>query len=443
MHARYSVPLLFVGSLVSGCDSPEGFEDVGDAARAGTYAVDDERTQQTQALYFAARPSCPTYMCGLNSPFIGHELNLDGVENDALVRFVEAHHPYYGPVKLEMEGDELVAHTAFGEERGADLVGLTLELEGLVEGEAVPLSVKLIEASWVSMWAVGSVGNPPVAPAVPSYKFVYSSPGIENQLLCPSPTEGAPEDTDEVMLAKIQAELFDEGAIADLWALNEGLQEGGHAYDSVLFAGERFDFDTAEIYAHGETRWFNWGCRGSSAAKLHLTGHTEAASMRLGVAKPPIDLEQTMLYAYTATYCPGAPQMTVPGHPIRISEVRGVLPRDSDVSFHPQASGSVEALWGPSGVVCLSTPRLATDNLPVWSDIISACPAIPACPDRETTIAADVGGNLLNDTVSIMTLNLAEDSCSGRCGTAGSTWDCTPTCAASGTCGSDFDEVCP
>jgi len=242
----------------------------------------------------------------------------------------------------------------------------------------------------------------------------------------------------------MQAALFDAGALSDLQELNEGLEGTGRPYHTVLFAGERFDFDTAEIYAHAQPRWFNWGCAGSSAAKLHLTGHTAAANARTGVASPATpDLMQAALYAFTATYCPGAPRLTVPGQPIRIAEVREVLDRDGEVSFDPRASGTVEAMWGPAGAQCLSMPRLESSGVDVSEHIQEACPSIPPCPDRATVMADDLAGKLLDPSSPMITLSLSLDSCQGRCGTAGSDWDCTPACVSAGTCGSDYADLCP
>ncbi len=399
MRALELILSFSVGYSLVGCDGPESSEDLGDAVRAGTYSEAATRTK-----LFTIKPSCPTYSCGLNSPFIGHELSLAGDPNDDGVEFVGAHHLEYGPVDIEVRGDELVMTAGSLELTGEALVGLTLELEGEVDGVPVPLTVKLLEVAQVNMWA--SAPNSSIPP-VPSYKFVYEAPEIEAQLLCPSPTEGAAKDPDAVLLAKQQVGLFDDGELDALLALNEGLEGTGRPYHSVLFAGERFDFETAKIQAQGVTDWFNWGCAGSSAAKLHLTGHTSAANARLGLSDSSPDLEQAMLYAFTATYCEGAPQMTVPGQPIRIAEVRGVVSRASDVSFDPLAPGTVEALWGPQGATCLSVPRLQDAAPEVWEEILMACPALHACEARDVIAKEDSAGVLLNAANSVITFNLA------------------------------------
>lgn len=385
-------------SLLSACEPPESTE-LGAEHRTGTYSLAETKTK-----YFAIKPSCPSYSCGLNSPFIGHELNVEGVPNAADVRFVGAHHASQGPVQIEVDGDELIGHAGGVELRDNDLIGLAIELEGETDSGTVPLTVKLVEVAWVDMWASGPYIDD--ATAVPSYKFVYDAPGVKDQLLCPSPREGTSKDPAELALATYQAELFDEGALEELFDLNETLSGPSRAHHAVLFSGERVDYDTAEILDTEKTDWFNWGCAGSSAAKLHLTGHTASGSARLGVSAPTHELTQTMLYAYTATYCPGSQRMTVPGQPVRVADERGLLPRSGEASFAPTASGTVEALWGPHGAVCLSTPRLEADVPTIWDAIAEACGELPPCDPRDTVQAADLDGSLLTPDVPIVTFNL-------------------------------------
>ncbi len=416
------------------CDAADPFEHAADEPRSGTLR------DPVMVAFFDERASCPSYSCGLNSPFIGHELSLAGDANDQDVKLLYAEHLKHGPATVQVLGDELVADAGGATISGHDLVGLRLVLEGEVDGLTVLLTAKLVEVATVRMWTDGLADVPPM---VPTYKFVYSAPGIANQLLCPAPKEGVAPDPDAISLAEVQGDLFDAGKLGDLWDLNEQLAGTDRAYHSVVFSGERFDFDTAEIYADDALDWFNWGCAGSSAAKLHLTGHTSAADARLGSATPVTpEIRQSVLYAYTAAYCPGGRLMTVPGHPIRLADVRGVLARDGEVSFAPRASGTVEALWGPEGAQCLSTPRLTTDGIDVWEEILQACPSLPPCPDGEEFISADQAGNLLHPWRPVATFNLAADSCQGRCGTAGPDWDCKPSCVSGGTCSSDYVHLC-
>lgn len=394
--------LLSAPLLLSACDPALGGDDVGDGVlRDMGYAS----AEATRTAYFTGLPRCPSYMCGLNSPFIGHELNLAGSPNDEGVRFVDAYHASYGDASVEVRGDELIAHVAGVELRGEDLIGLAIELEGEVDGNPVPLTVKLVEAAHTRMWAVAPGEDLPAL--VPSYKFVYDAPGVQDQLLCPASTEGAPEDTNEKSLALQQAELFDAGDVDGLLAINEELQSTSRAHHAIVYRGERFEFETAKVYTQDAKDWFNWGCAGSSASKLHLTAHTVAGSTRVGVPAPPRDVTQTMLYAYTATYCPGAPRMTVPGHPIRIADHAQLLPREGPISFGPTTDGTVEALWGAQGATCISNPRLATSDPSVTAEIASWCGDLPPCDDLGTLVDADASGSLLHPDMAVMTLNPA------------------------------------
>ena len=179
MRALEPFLLVSLGCISIGCDPPAPIEDGAGTSRTGTFI------EQVETKYFAKKPSCPSYSCGLNSPFIGHELNLDGAPNGALVRYTGAQHLDHGTVSVEVAGDELIARVGASVLTGADLVGLSLELEGEVDGATVALTAKLVEFAWVPMWTTGVADEPPV---VPSYKFVYASPGIGIKSSCVNPS---------------------------------------------------------------------------------------------------------------------------------------------------------------------------------------------------------------------------------------------------------------
>lgn len=340
---------------------------------------------------FRARSRCTLTDCGTNSPFIGHELALRaGKPNTEGVRFVSASHLCADkPAKIAVAviDDELYV-TVDGVALGtSDLPGLVLTLDD----DGTRIAVTLLEVSEMPMWVDdGEV-------VVPSYKFIYEANG-KTELLCPYPSEGEPGDPEGLDAARERlAKVCDRDTPNDL------------AYHAVLFAGDRYDPETAEVATDPiDPVWFNWGCRGSAAAKLHLTGHTRAADVRLGHSTSHV-AKQAALYAFTATYCPGTERFTVPGQALRYADVRGLLPRDGDNSFLPSALGTIDAVWTETGAFCIGDPRRAADEPGVRGDIAAACPKIPACADRIDPESPDPNASLLALARPIVTFNLCGD----------------------------------
>lgn len=424
MRPFYAALSLSVGLSLVGCDTPDTFDDPGSEAR--NYVA-------VRTRYFAA-PSCPTYSCGFNSPFIGHELNVGGEANAQGVSVLGAKHIKYGEVSIGVDGDALFAETEDGPLWGVDLVGLAIQLQGVVDGEPVAMTAKLVEVSEATMW-VRPVGQ---QVQTPSYKFLYEADGIEAHTLCPAPTEGEEADADALARVALQSSAFDSGDLGTLLDLNPQAS-GEHDFHAVLFSGERIIDEKAEIYSDSDFEWFNIGCAGSSAAKLHLSGHTRGADQRLNSPETPVTMKQAALYSFTGTYCPGAERLTVPGQPLRIADARGNIERTNAASFEPRAAGTVEALWGPDGVVCMTTPRMAKEDPGVWDAIEDQCGEVPACPSRDAIADADEAGTLLTGTTSIISFNLSPESCMAS--PAPTSCHCELACEADGSCCEDYVDL--
>lgn len=419
-----------LGSAFVACDSSDApiVDDPGSVERAS------DTREATRTRYFRWRP-CPTYSCGFNSPFIGHELNLEGEPNaDGISISDVTHFDYEGSVKLSVIGDSLIGHVDGDELIGDALLGLSLHLKAEVEGQTVELTAKLVGVGYEPMW-IWDVGQ---APEVTSYKFVYETHDIDYQMLCPSPEEGAEPDEEALSFTALQVEAFNEGDFSALLDLNKKNPEASRPYHAVLFSGDRFDLETSEIFDEGNEKWFNIGCKGSSAAKLHLTGNTSAASKNSeSIREATFAEKQAALYAFTGTYCPGSPRLTVPGQPLRMADHAGLLERSSPASFEPRASGTVEAIWGPEGIVCLKEMRRYADDPSVLDELEAHCGLPPACPSREEIMEADLGGDLLDVTTPVITFNLSSESCQALPDSC----NCDPECETAGTCCEDYVDI--
>jgi len=123
-------------------------------------------------------------------------------------------------------------------------------------------------------------------------------------------------------------------------------------YHALVFEGERIDAAHKTVGATLDARWFNIGCAGSTLAKLHLTGHTQAAKAD-GFSTTILE-RQTMLKMLSADYCGTGRAFTVGGQPLHWADDHGTM----TVGI---LDNSLEAEWGPNGASCLNTPRVVAN----------------------------------------------------------------------------------
>jgi hypothetical protein len=152
------------------------------------------------------------------------------------------------------------------------------------------------------------------------------------------------------------------------------------AVRAVAFGGDHYDPMTQRITASSSTDDPVIGCKPGPLHKLHLLGHTTAASTRLGIRIRDVK-QQAMLNALTMNACGTGRTFGTPGDPITLSESQSLLPPSSAYQVHP---ASIEAIWGPNGAVCLDTPRhtSGTTSATRLHEIAAACG--PATPPRCT-----------------------------------------------------------
>lgn len=105
--------------------------------------------------------------------------------------------------------------------------------------------------------------------------------------------------------------------------------------------------------------WFNIACSGGAPYKMHMIGYTQVAQQRLN--NPAMNTtpaaRQAMFNAFTMNACGTGRAFTVHGEPLTLSEALGMLPAADP--YRATKTVSSEAIWGPEGVLCLDTPRLA------------------------------------------------------------------------------------
>lgn len=120
---------------------------------------------------------------------------------------------------------------------------------------------------------------------------------------------------------------------------------------ALVFRGDRYTRDRA-VAQSASPNWSFIGCNGSAGSKMHLFRHTRASGM------DDVGQRTTLLKAITADYCgTGRPAFTRFGHPLAFATLGG------GESVPGLAGGSLEALWGPQGAICLDEPRLR----PPWT----------------------------------------------------------------------------
>lgn len=280
----------------------------------------------------AVRPSpgdgdggCPVWGCGSNSPEIDnlgfHELNEWGQVN--LEGFKIVHYWKYSTTGVkqywvpDVINAELVGRGPEGEiELPANLVGGSVfDIVNLKTG--VSYELRVAEVGRTPYWA--KRGRTTV------YSRTYR---LEWRPAIP-PHAGA---TPYINVCK-----------------NPNPADGASGFYAVLFDDDRINAD--DIRVTGMTRnWFNIGCGGHALSKQHLTGHTKAAGVALGITTS-INQRTANLKMFAADYCGNGDPFTVAGQPL---QWRDEFNWFNDVS----STASVEARWNENGAMCLSVPRI-------------------------------------------------------------------------------------
>jgi hypothetical protein len=313
-------------------------------------------------LEVAAKITCDDWMCGMNSPLIEsfglHELNLDGLPN-AQGFAISSVTRGFGTYSLAVVNGHIIGTRIAGplftlpQISGQNLVNTMIRVTH--EGSALYV-IRIGEVdSNVDPWA--STGAMP-APHLESYLLEWSptsdgQPINEWLNLCSQPPAVDPYD--------------------DALGMNQ--------FHTLVFEGERIDAPTKTISSTLDKRWVNFGCAGSTLAKLYLTGHVQAA--KVAGFTTTLDERRTMLKLLSADYCGNGTPFTVAGQPLWWKDDHGWM--DYGERSH------LEARWTPRGAACLETPRVAYNHTTLGDDtfpdieqaITAVCRRPPTCGDAD------------------------------------------------------------
>jgi hypothetical protein len=135
----------------------------------------------------------------------------------------------------------------------------------------------------------------------------------------------------------------------------------GNPTEAIAIQG---NFDSA-TGARTSDIGLTWACRGAAIAKAVEWGFRPWATVDGTLLK---NHHQTAVRMIRADYCGNGEHHTANGNPIDIEDTKRVQTFDS-------LTWPVEAAWGPTGAICLNTPRKL-----YWSrEMINPCSNLPLC----------------------------------------------------------------
>jgi hypothetical protein len=138
----------------------------------------------------------------------------------------------------------------------------------------------------------------------------------------------------------------------DLWST--------HRATAIVFEGDRYDPDNKTVSElPADKGWFNLACAGTAPFKMHMLRHTRAGSVTPDGTPRNTTLPQrtAMLKAITADYCGDGRGWTGDGTKLWWADAQGWFQHPTaDIIAAPDSKG-IEAIWGPSGALCLNSPR--------------------------------------------------------------------------------------
>lgn len=289
--------------------------------------------------------NCGQNVCGSNSPLLGsheaaevHQSSVAGghLENQSGVRLVEFRDPADNPARYQVDGKgELFILDMAGSvtHKGAAVVGATFMLRHVASNTDYELVIVGYHQT-LTYW-IGAIEF------LPSYTMEYTENGLPSpRNLCPGPYDRDPDTND----------LYP------------------HSLDVILSTGERYDFDTRDIFdigAAASNGWTNIACVGDGPSKMLLYRHRpETAANDPHWSSP--DQRQALLRMWAADYCGTGTTFTRQGEPLTW--------RDRFDWMTEAPWTSVEAVWTPDGAACLSSPRAEDWLFPIWkADVESTC----------------------------------------------------------------------
>jgi hypothetical protein len=296
--------------------------------------------------------TCPTWDCG-NAATVDRgiqlsEIDASGREPGRNGVWLEGFRTADGvELHLIMQGDRIAGRR---KAPGEPYPGVGALYDGSLQGAVLSVSVGPAESQDIVIDQIGWVDTARGVPRrmVPTYRFVHGPRGSRHQ--------------------DMQPVCKDALTAGDIWT-------GESSLDAVVFGGDRYDVDAKRVIATGAAAgtWFNIGCAGSAAAKLHLLRHTESSTD--ATFRTMRGERQAALKMLTADYCGTGRAFTRDGEPLLFMTRRA--PRFS----LPQPR--IEAIWSADGAVCLDEARRAAEEPDTLAAVEAECGAagraLPAC----------------------------------------------------------------
>ena len=144
---------------------------------------------------------------------------------------------------------------------------------------------------------------------------------------------------------------------------------------AVVISGERYDWPSKSVLASGAQGdgWFNIVCVGHGLYKMKLMGYDPEPSPASSFATTD-DERQATLKMITADYCGTGTGFTENGTSLEWRNVE-------NWSFnYTGEAGNREAVWGPTGALCLDTPRLGqSERSAIIDECQNAGVTLPPC----------------------------------------------------------------
>lgn len=148
---------------------------------------------------------------------------------------------------------------------------------------------------------------------------------------------------------------------------------------AIVFTGDRYNPVTKEITLGAVTSgWINFACKDSAPYKMHLSGHTTVAGMRLGLVTS-LAKRRAMLNAWTMNACGTGKAFTVSGTRITLFESQHLVGQWPS-PFHDNPA-TLESIWSATRALCMNVHRLALDPIypAIQLDMARECARLPPC----------------------------------------------------------------
>jgi hypothetical protein len=244
---------------------------------------------------------------------------------------------------------------------GADEVDLTKALHAEVKLVNVKIKVnkklQLLDSVWADEGQLfGKIGATTYSGAaflgaeVRVRLFTQNYYNVEVPYVISAFTPGTPEATPRYTFK------YWDGAVHKYLCAPDSVEQAA----AIVLDSFSVDGTTGAITTRANTIYL--GCASGAVGKAPTWGYTPWA---LGLA----DFE-AMVRMVRADYCGDGVSWTTPGRAVTISDVWGIN------NFAPVA-GATEAIWGPSGALCIGQPR---DPLITPASVVCGGTPVPPCP---------------------------------------------------------------